>query len=266
MVDLVDLLHHLMPALGAARRGLVLDFDGTISHIAPTSDEAVVTKRAARSLHRLVNSLELVCIMSDRAVGDLRARVGIEGVLYVGNHGAEYLDGDRLSVAPEAEPYRERVNELLSNLKSKVRGPEYIWHDKGYSASVHYRLAEDTDRAKRLLSEAVDSAATADLEVFWGKMVLEIRTPSGVDKGYAVRRLVRERGLESAIVVGDDTTDADALSALRDMRARGVIEGAGVAVLYEDTPRQLVELADYVLRGVEEVEDFLEWVEGAARR
>jgi trehalose 6-phosphate phosphatase len=92
-------------------------------------------------------------------------------------------------------------------------------------------------------------------------MVMEIRPPIGIDKGYAVKRLVKKRRLDSVIMLGDDTTDVDAFRTIR--RLRGV-RGAGILVLHDDTAQALMETADYSLVGVGEVEMFLEWLVAAS--
>ena len=68
-----------------------MDFDGTLSEIAPTPDSALIELRSARALRRLVGRFPLVAVLSGRGVRDLADRVGVDGVVYVGNHGAEYI-------------------------------------------------------------------------------------------------------------------------------------------------------------------------------
>ena len=104
------------------------------------------------------------------------------------------------------------------------------------------------------------------LEVFWGKMILELRAPTGLNKGYALRKLVREWDLDAAVFIGDDTTDGDALLALREMVDEGQFQGLGVAVLGEDTPDALIAAADYALNGVGEVATFLQWLDESLAR
>ncbi len=248
----------------SGRLGLVVDFDGTISHIAPTPGEAVVSQRAAESMRGLVRRLGLVSVMSGRTACDVRSKVGVDGAMYVGNHGVEYLDRCGLSVAPGVAQYREKIVHVFDHLKAKVALPGLLWDDKRYSASVHYRRAADPAQARHLLATALDSDPGAKgLEVFWGKMVMEIRAPTGVDKGYALRKLVGERRLDTVFVLGDDITDLDAFIALRELRARGELRGAGVVVLHDDSPEPLVRAADYALNGVPQVEAFLEWLDAA---
>lgn len=263
-----NLLENTNVLLAMARSrtlGLLLDFDGTVSAIAPTPERAVLSKAAAASLQGLSGSLRLVAVISGRAVRELREKVGLEGLVYVGNHGAEVLEGDMLSIAPGLGGYPEKIERVLDRLRARVGTPGLIWTNKHYSASVHYRLAEDPEKARRTLQDAVGSEPGIEgLEVFWGKRVMEIRAPVGVHKGHALRRLVLDRRLGSALVVGDDVTDVDALKGLKELREETGFDGVGIAVLHDDSPADLLRLADYTLNGVEEVETFLAWLLSAS--
>ncbi len=262
-----DLLRHLGQALALVRlprAGLVVDFDGTISEIAPTPDAAVVHPRCASALAKLSRRLALVSVVSGRAASDIQARVGLDGVLYVGNHGAEYLLDGRLQVEHAALAYRERLLGVLGHLRAAVDTPGLVWQDKVLSASVHYRLAPDAGEARRALEAALKAAPGArDLEVFWGKLVLELRAPVGLDKGYAIRKMAREYRLDSVIFLGDDTTDLDAMRAVKALREQGQSAGLAVAVAHRDTSAQLLETADLRLDGVPAVAEFLERLESA---
>ena len=167
---LPSLLRHLDNGLSIVRRarlGLVVDFDGTISEIAPTPSAARISDGNAGALRSLVEKLTLVSVVSGRQAADLRDLVGLEGVVYVGNHGVEYLDGDRLEIAPEAEGYRDRIRDALAHLRSVADGEGLIWQDKRYGASVHYRLAPDPDEARGRLAAADYSLdGVAGLESF----------------------------------------------------------------------------------------------------
>ena len=245
------------------RLGLVVDFDGTISEIVSTPDEARVSLEASNALSSLAAKLALVSVMSGRAAGDVMQKVGIDGVLYVGNHGAEYIIDSRLDIAPNAAYGREAVNHVFNRLQEAVAVSGLIWEDKGFSASVHYRLASNTEEAKRTLTEALGLIPEAnEIEVFWGKLVLELRAPHGLNKGYAIRKLVDDYNLESVVFIGDDTTDLDALIAVKELVRGNAINGAGIVVLHEDSPATLLDAADYSIEGVSGVEQFLGWLDG----
>jgi trehalose 6-phosphate phosphatase len=108
----------------------MVDFDGTISPIAPTPDEAEVSRRAAESLRSLAPKLDLVSVISGRPALDLAEKVTVDGVVYVGNHGAEYLTGGDLTVATGVVRHREAIRRVLDHLKSAVSAPGLLWNDK----------------------------------------------------------------------------------------------------------------------------------------
>ena len=264
-LNLLTNLHAVGPLLRALRLGLVLDFDGTISEIAPTPEKARVLPAAATALRGLVGKLALVAVMSGRAAEDVAALVGVDGLTYVGNHGAELLRAGRLEISPEAEAARDAVAGVFEHLRSAVDLPGMVWQDKGLSATAHFRLASDPDRAARELDDALRRAGPSarGVEAFWGKMALELRAANGPNKGSATRSLASRFDLDGLLFVGDDTTDVDAMEAVRELSAGGALAGLGVVVLHHDTPEAALRAADYSLDGVPEVGRFLSWLEGA---
>jgi len=257
----LDGLSHIV---SSSRLGVAVDFDGTISKIVAEPDAAAIWPESAAALSHLAGRLPLVSVVTGRAVSDVMDRVGLDKIVYVGNHGAEYFFDGRLDVVPSSSEGRDALLAAFEYLRTHADSPGVIWEDKGISASVHYRTARDRKAARSTLEAALASAPGVErLEVFWGKMLLELRAPTGLTKGYALRRLVREWDLDAVVFIGDDTTDGDALSALKEMVSEGRVSGVGVAVLGEDTPEALLAAADYTLNGVSEVGDFLTWLDEA---
>lgn len=257
--DLLQEWDRVRPLLSRPRLGLMLDFDGTISEIVPTPSKAVVDPACKAALDRLRGLLPLVAVVSGRAAEDVARRVDLPGLIYVGNHGAEYIVGGQHKVLPEAAAYVHRVRRLIDGLRERVRVPGLVWDYKGPSASVHFRRVAQPEEARQALKAALkELPEAAGLQTFWGKLLLEIRPPVAVDKGAALRRLVQEARPEALVFVGDDVTDLDALRALRALRGEGGLEGLGIVVLHHDTPPALLKEADYSLDGVRAVARFLE--------
>lgn len=257
----MNLLEHTDDLTGLldGRVGLFVDFDGTISHLAPTPDEAVISPIAAEALRRLSSELALVCVISGRGVANLRAKVGIDGLVYVGNHGGERYEAGTLVAAPGMEEFEERIAGLMSALRRHVDQPEIVWENKKYSAAVHFRATEDPPGVKTALADAVSVVDEVDgLQVFWGKMILEIRAPNAVHKGDALSELVQDHRLDAAVFLGDDMTDLDAMKTLRDLKERDGLRGFSAVVVDESTPDELLDAADYTLDGVSSVETLLE--------
>jgi len=261
MTALPDLLEDPTPALSALAEdpsGLFVDFDGTISRLAPTPGEAIASTRAVESLARLSRRLAVVCVLSGRRARDIRDKVGLSGLLYAGNHGAESIDGDVHWVSPLAEQYGSTIERALGELRGLADVDGMIWEHKGSSAAVHYRATADPESARRRLASALDSVGASGLQTFWGKMILEIRPPAGIHKGDAIRSVVDERGLKGAVFLGDDSTDVDGMEALADLGRLGKVHGCGIAVVDDGMPAALLEAADYRLDGVDGVEALLE--------
>src|SRR5262249_46540824 len=100
------LLDRARRVLAARPPALVGDFDRTRSPTAPTPEQAPHARRPRRALAALANRVDLVAIVTGRAVADVRAKVGLPGLVYVGNHGLEYMTSGRVETLPEAERYR----------------------------------------------------------------------------------------------------------------------------------------------------------------
>jgi len=85
--------------LGAAPGLLVaLDFDGTLAPIEDDPDAPEITQANRHAVEALADHPDtLVAVVSGRQLADLRPRVAVDGVRYVGNHGLEYtVDGERM--------------------------------------------------------------------------------------------------------------------------------------------------------------------------
>lgn len=260
--DLMDRLDQVIPQLQNGRTGLVLDFDGTLSEIAPTPGEAILYPACKAPLEHLVGKLALVSVLSGRGAADIRRNVNIDGIVYVGNHGGERLVNGKPEYEPRANDYRNSLVALFEDLKSVVSVPGIVWEDKGLSMAVHYRPTRDWAEAEDALRRALDEVPReSDLDVFWGKLILEIRAPTGINKGYALRKLVEEMRLDHVFFFGDDTTDLDAVLARKDLHARGETGGFSAVVLHDDSPPRMLEECDYSLSGVQSVASFLQWVD-----
>jgi trehalose 6-phosphate phosphatase len=120
-------------------------------------------------------------------------------------------------------------------------------------------MVENEAVVRSRLKEALESTPGVEgLEVFWGNKVLEIRAKTGINKGYGLRKLATEAGLDAVLFLGDDTTDLDAVRALSDMRREKAVIGMSVVVVQPGSPAGMLEESDYSLAGVSEVAAFLD--------
>jgi trehalose 6-phosphate phosphatase len=251
----------LLQGLVSSRRlGVLSDLDGTLSMIAPVPEMAHVTERNRQALVTLQAQIALVAVVSGRGVSDLRARVGLPELVYVGNHGLERWTDEEVIVEPEARLARPNLEQALAQVQAHV--VDGIWiEDKFATASIHYRQAANPEAVRAQLKPLIEQIAQENgLKFFEGRKIFELRPPVEVDKGTSFRRLIEEYALDGAVFLGDDTTDADAMRVARELRASGQCYSIGVGVESEATPDSILESADILVAGVSGVEDFLGWL------
>lgn len=251
-MPLTDLAASLAETLARRPSALVCDIDGTISHIALTPGAARIEPRAISALEELIAELDLVALMTGRGAAEAARMAGVPGLMIIGNHGMELLEGGRLRGAEAAEAYRETVEGLMGELVEALHFPGVIVEPKGLTGSLHYRGAPETDLAKAAILDAVlPRVRERGLRITEGRMVVEIRPPVQINKGSALRDLVRARGLRAVVFLGDDVTDIDAMLAVRGLREAEVIDGWAIGVLARETSPELLAAADAVVDGVD---------------
>ena len=220
------------------RAGLFLDFDGVLAPIVARPEDAAAPPETRAELERLVGRYALVAVVSGRTGADVRARVGVDGIVYVGSHGLE-LD-------PQAERWRRR----LAAFAADAPWPPSAIEMKGLAVAFHFRDRDDEAQAIRELDRIAEAAREDGLVARYGRKVLEVLPPVGSNKGTAVRRMLEERGLRRGLAAGDDTTDLDSFAAVDGLKL-----GVRVAVADDESPELLRESADVVLGSTR---DFLE--------
>ena len=242
-------------AVQPGRLGLVTDVDGTISPIVDQPDAAQVTPRNRELLSRLESSLPLVAVISGRSAEDVHARLD-----YIGNHGLErWVDG-QVQIRPEASRYRPALEKAQADIQALLQ-PGMLLEDKGATLSLHYRQAKQPDQVAIELQPKLQQLANSHgLWLTEGRRVFEFRPPLKIDKGTAFRGLVRDYRLETALYLGDDTTDIAALQAARNLRTDGSCRAYGLGVKSDGTPETVLANADFLIYGLPEVESFLAWL------
>src|SRR5215213_1456316 len=100
---------------------IACDFDGTLSPIVSHPGDAVLPNEV-RGILRKLRAMPgvIVAVVSGRAVYDLRARVGIDGVLYAGNHGLEIDAPGILWSSAEAREHPPELALALAELRKEI--------------------------------------------------------------------------------------------------------------------------------------------------
>jgi trehalose 6-phosphate phosphatase len=232
---------------------VLTDIDGTLAPIVPTPDMSEVPAELRELLRRLSESYLLVAGISGRKTEDAFDLIGLEDVVYFGNHGFEILRDGEVKVIPEALPYLERVQELERRAKEELAPQGAFVEEKGITASVHYRNVSP-EVGKRSVEFVKAEGERLGLRITVGRGVVEARPPIRADKGTAVRALVEEYGPKNAMFIGDDTTDLDAFRELVALREEGLLkEILRVGVASDEGPPEIETEADIVVDNVESV-------------
>jgi trehalose 6-phosphate phosphatase len=231
---------------------VLTDIDGVLAPIVPSPDMSEVPEELRELLRRLSERCRVVAGVSGRAAEDALRLVGLEEVVYYGNHGFEILRDGEVEIIPEAAPYVEAVEELERRAREELEPLGAFVEEKGTTASIHYRNAspEVGERCKELVEREGERLG---LRITVGRGVVEARPPIRADKGTATRKVVEEYGPEKALFMGDDTTDLDAFRELDALREEGTLsEMLRVGVKSEEGPPEIVSEADVVV-DIEEV-------------
>jgi trehalose-phosphatase len=215
--------------------GLFLDFDGVLAPIVTHPDDAYPPEETREELKRLVDRYALVSVVSGRAGDDVRERVGVDGIVYVGSHGLE--------LNHEAERWRQPLLDFASSAPWQQSHTE----NKGLSLAFHYRDAPDERAAVRALEEIAERARDEGFVSRFGRKVLEVLPPIGSNKGTAVRHLLEGADIKRALVAGDDTTDLDAFRAVDEFEC-----AVRVAVMSPESPSLLRDSAEICVEGTGE--------------
>jgi trehalose 6-phosphate phosphatase len=229
------------------------DIDGVLAPIVPTPDMSEVPEELRELLRRLSERYLVVAGVSGRAAEDAAKLVGLEELVYYGNHGFEILRGGEVEAIPEAEPYRAAIEELEAKAREELEPLGAFVEEKGITASVHYRNVSP-QVGKRCKAFVEREGERLGLRITAGRGVVEARPPVRADKGTAVRRLVEEYRARKALFIGDDTTDLDAFRELEGLREEGVLaETLRIGVASDEGPPEIRGEADLVVDGVEGV-------------
>jgi trehalose 6-phosphate phosphatase len=235
---------------------VLTDIDGVLAPVVPTPDMSEVPEELRELLRRLSRRYRVVAGVSGRTAEDALGLVGLEEIVYYGNHGFEILRDGEVEIVPEAALYKEAVEELERKAKEELEPLGAFVEEKGITASIHYRNAspEVGERCEEFVEREGERLG---LRITVGRGVVEARPPIRADKGTATRKVVEEYEPEKALFMGDDTTDLDAFRELEALRQEGIlIETLRIGVESEEGPPEIVSEADLVVN-LEDVDKVL---------
>ncbi len=226
MEYLFDQLKQVRSKLSSKHVLFFFDYDGTLTEIAQTPQQAVIPKKTKELLKKLSQKPNYtLAIISGRALEDIKNIVGLKDIIYAGNHGLE-IEGPKIKFEGQVSARSKSVirniyENMVSNL-SQIKG--VLIEDKSLAISVHYRLVAGKDMQEFLSKfyEITKPYAVEDkIKIDEGKKVYEIKPPVAWNKGKTVLWLLaRQQFLLGEdkifpVYIGDDLTDEDAFKALK---------------------------------------------------
>jgi trehalose 6-phosphate phosphatase len=245
------------------RAAILLDIDGTLAPIVDHAADAHVPESTRQLLIAVARTYGLVGCVSGRRASEARAMVSIGTITYLGSHGVELLRSGWTEAVMDADvaDWVRRIHDFGREADTAdVRKLRVRLEDKGAIVAFHWRGAHDEETARAAVDAIAQRAEAAGLRTHWGRKVLEVRPPIKIDKGAGIRRLLNEvdSAIDSALYVGDDTTDLDAFRALTELVTEGrLVRAVRVGVSSDEGPSEITGEADVVVDGPEGVSQLL---------
>ena len=206
-----------------AGKALFLDFDGTLTEIAPHPDEVSVIPGLGLLLAQVADRLDgRMAIISGRSLSQLEQHLGPLGIAVAGSHGGEFREAGAAEAIALAHPIAPDIVQQVSDLAEELGG--LLVESKPYSVAIHYR--DRPEARDRILDVTREIARNAGVALKSGKMVFELVMP-GSDKGSAARRFMSLPAFADSLPLfaGDDMTDEDAFAVVTEFGGGGVLVG-----------------------------------------
>ncbi len=201
----------------ATRRLFLLDYDGTLTTLAPSPAEASPDPELLSMLRELANTKGTeVVLVSGRDRSTLDGWFGTLPVGLVAEHGVWLRPKGEVwtTVEPLDNSWKDELRHVLELYVDRTPGS--FLEEKDYSLVWHYRKADREFGAVRVgeLKENLSHlTASFDLGILEGNRVVEVRH-TGITKGRGVAHWLAQGPWDFILAAGDDRTDEDVFAAL----------------------------------------------------
>jgi trehalose-phosphatase len=235
---------------------LLLDFDLTLSPLAKNPNQAFLPKTTKDNLGKIAPQIPVV-IITGRKLSDIKKKVNIKNILYIGNHGLEHSLNKKYEVVPLSI---DTKNALLKAKKELIKickiYPEIIFEDKKYSLALGYRLIKKNQiRPLECIFKKIQKEINHEglLEARLDKKTFELFPLMKVNKGTASLLVLKKLKNKfhkkfTPIYIGDGQTDEDAFLSLK---KNGITIRVG---------KKVKSSAKWYLNSQKEVNFFLKWL------
>ncbi|XP_040169626.1 probable trehalose-phosphate phosphatase J [Anopheles arabiensis] len=236
---------------------LLLDYDGTLAELTSHPNLTQMSDAMRDSLRNIANSGKaFVAVISGRDVDGVKEKIGLENVIYSGNHGLEvlYPNGTRHNQGIPRD-VADNFDKMIDQLNREVVHHGSWVENKRVSITFHFREAEQqyvpemAARAKEIIesygyrANAAHASVEGKPPIQWNKgLAAEYILGTSFDANWRQRKV---------LFAGDDTTDEDVMR---------MIKGTGRSFRVTKD-KDLVTSADYKIPSVDAVYHLLKWIE-----
>lgn len=202
---------------------LLLDFDGVLSAIAPTPDEAFISNENLALLKKCAKIFP-VALITGRKLIDIEKKIGIKNFLYIASHGLEWKENKKYHI----KMVPQKIIKAICLAKEKIRPlmsryPGMIFEDKNFMLAVHYRIMNlklVNAFIREVTSILKPIVKNNKLRLDHNLKTFELRPEINWDKGdsalFATEYFNKKIGKNLIpIYLGDGLTDEDAFLALK---------------------------------------------------
>lgn len=215
----------LLPLLTSAH-ALFLDFDGTLTEMAPRPEAVRIASGLVPTLSALHTQLGgALAIVTGRREIDIDTFLAPLRLPLATEHGAQYRLGEgpaRPSIQPpDLEPVLYAAQVLAA------QHPGLLVEPKRASVALHYRQAPHLEAlCHDTLARAMQGVD--GVELLRGKCVFEVK-PRGIHKGQAILDFMTQPPFAGRVpvFVGDDVTDEAGFAAVQALGGWGIKVGEG---------------------------------------
>lgn len=209
-----ELLEHYARA---QRKGIYLDYDGTLSPFVRRPEDAVPSQSIIKTLKTLaVSESTRVTIISGRKRDLLEEWFKEIPVRLVAEHGVWVKEPEQewTLMKPLNTVWKGSVIPILEQHAERLPGS--FVEEKEYSVVWHFRGA-DPEHGELMAAELMDTligfTANVEAQVLRGNKIVEVRS-QGVTKGIVGDDLIRRADDDFVLFIGDDWTDEDLFKVL----------------------------------------------------
>ncbi len=215
----------LSPRFSLAKdMALFLDFDGTLAPLQDNPDAVFMPHAAALLIRNSARKLKgALAVISGRDIEDLNRRTP-DNIWRMGNHGLYAMPPGSQIIPAKAKLPKPMLGDMKKLVKSL---PGTRLEEKGPTAALHYRGAPQHGPACISGLESI-VADYSGYKVQTGNNICEVKLLAA-DKGDALARQMQKSSFSGRrpVMIGDDTTDEDAIARAQELGGTGIKVGTG---------------------------------------